>query len=211
MYQPPHFKIEDKDRLQAAMRAHPFALLVTNGIDGPFATQLPLLLAADEGEFGTLYGHVAKANPHAKAPDGDEGPALVVFQGEDAYVSPGFYESKREHGKVVPTWNYVTVHAYGRIERFDDPARLLALVTRLTDRHEASRADRWQVSDAPDAYIQSQLKGIVGFAIRIERIEGKAKLSQNRPAADRAGVIEGLMKSELAAERSVAEAMRKLG
>jgi transcriptional regulator len=210
MYQPAHFKIEDKDALHDAMRANPFAILVTNGAQGPFATHLPLLLDPAQGEFGTLYGHFAKANPHAKAPAEDEGTALAIFQGPQAYISPSLYATKREHGKVVPTWNYVTVHAYGRIDRFDDADRLLELVTRLTDQHEASRNERWYVTDAPDSFIQSHLKGIVGFALRIERIEGKAKLSQNRPEADRVGVVDGLAASELASDRDLAAAMRRL-
>jgi transcriptional regulator len=208
MYLPPHFKVEDRQVLHEAMRAHPFATLVTNGADGPFASHLPFLLDADDGEFGTLVGHVAKANPHARAPDGDEGPALVIFHGPQAYVSPAWYPSKREHGKVVPTWNYVAIHAYARIERFDDPVRLRALVSRLTDRHEASRADRWKVDDAPEAFIQTQLKAIVGLSLRIDRLEGKVKLSQNRPEADRVGVVEGLSASDLAGDQDVAAAMR---
>jgi transcriptional regulator len=210
MYQPPHFKLDDKQALHDIIRAHPFATLVTNAAAGPFATHLPFLLDPDEGEFGTLLGHVAKANPHARAPEGDEGPALVIFQGTDAYVSPSLYESKREHGKVVPTWNYVTIHAYARIERFDDPVRLRAFVSRLTDRHEAGRSDAWKVDDAPESFMQAQLKGIVGMVLRIERIEGKVKLSQNRPEADRAGVIKGLSESDRVGDQAIADEMRKL-
>ncbi|MDB5367624.1 MAG: FMN-binding negative transcriptional regulator [Rhodospirillales bacterium] len=210
MYLPPNFKVDDPQVLHEAMRAHPFATLVTNRADGPFASHLPLLLDAQDGEFGTLVGHVAKANPHARVPEGDEGLALVIFQGPQAYVSPAWYPSKREHGKVVPTWNYVAIHAYARVERFDDPVRLRALVSRLTDRHEASRTDRWKVDDAPEAFIQTQLKAIVGLSLRIERIEGKVKLSQNRPEADRVGVIDGLSQSDLAGDRDVAAAMRAL-
>lgn len=210
MYLPSHFKVEDKQALHAAIRAHPFATLVTNGADGPFATHLPLLLDAEDGEFGTLLGHVARANPHARPRQNDEGPALVMFQGPQAYVSPAWYPSKREHGKVVPTWNYVAIHAYARIERFDDPVRLRALVSRLTDRHEAPRADRWKVDDAPENFVQAQLKAITGLVLRIERIEGKVKLSQNRPEADRAGVADGLSASDLAGDREVGAAMRAL-
>jgi transcriptional regulator len=208
MYLPPSFRIDELPVLHAAIRAQPFATLVTNGAEGPFASHIPLLLDAAEGPYGTLLGHVAKANPHARAPVGDEGPALVIFHGPQAYVSPAWYASKREHGKVVPTWNYVAIHAYARIERFDDPVRLHRLVERLTDAHEAARADRWRVDDAPEAYIEAQLKAIVGLTLRIERIEGKAKLSQNRPAADRAGVVAGLAQSDAASDRAAADAMR---
>jgi transcriptional regulator len=117
---------------------------------------------------------------------------LVIFQGPDGYITPSYYPAKQEHGKVVPTWNYTAIHAYGTLEVFDDPARLLAVVTRLTNLHEAKRAQAWAVSDAPDAFVQGMLRGIIGFALPIARLEGKVKMSQNRPAADQNGVIEGL-------------------
>lgn len=207
MYNPPHFRDEDRAALHAMIGATPFCLLVSAGADGvPEATHLPMLLTADEGEHGTLYGHVARANPHwqalAAAPR-----ARVVFSGPDAYVSPSFYATKKEHGRVVPTWNYVAVHAIGTVELFDDPARLRDIVTRLTDRFEAPRAAPWAVTDAPEDFLRAHLKGIVGIRLPIEALIGKRKLSQNRSEADRAGVIAGLSASEDAAERAVAEAM----
>ncbi|GIL41028.1 FMN-binding negative transcriptional regulator [Roseiterribacter gracilis] len=210
MYLPGHFKVEDKGAIHDAMRAYPFATLVTNGADGPFASHLPLLLDGDEGEFGTLLGHVAKANRHGRVPDSDEGVALVIFHGPQTYISPSWYESKREHGKVVPTWNYVAIHAYARIERFDDPVRLHGVLTRLTDRHEAGAKEPWKVTDAPDAFIQQQMKAITGLSLRIERIEAKLKLSQNRPEADRRAMVDGLSQSDQPGDRAVADAMQRV-
>jgi transcriptional regulator len=184
------------------------ALLVTHGEQGLQASHLPLLLNTDEGPNGTLYGHFAKANPQWKElQDGAE--ALVIFAGADAYVSPGFYPSKAEDGKVVPTWNYVAVHAYGSAEVFTDAERLRSLVSALTDRHEAGRAQPWKVADAPADYIDGMLKAIVGFALPIQRLEGKRKLSQNRNAADIAGVREGLAASADAHDQALAHLMPK--
>ena len=190
MYVPPAFAETDTARLHAAMRGTGLANLVTLGPDGLMATPLLLLLDTEAGPFGTLHGHLARANPqwrHAPAQD-----ALAIFMGPDAYVSPGWYETKRQTGKVVPTWNYVTVHASGPVTFFDDPDALLDVVTRLTDRHEGSRSAPWHVDDAPPDFVRAQLKGIVGLRMEIRRLEGKWKLSQNRSDADRAGVSEGL-------------------
>ena len=163
--------------------------------------------SSDQGPNGTLYGHFAKANPQWKElQNGAE--ALVIFAGADAYVSPGFYPSKAEHGKVVPTWNYVAVHAYGTAEVFTDADRLRNLVSALTDRHEAGRANPWKVADAPADYIDGMLKAIVGFALPIQRLEGKRKLSQNRSAADIAGVREGLAASPDVHDQALAHLMR---
>ncbi len=167
---------------------------MTFGEHGLQASHLPLLLNPDEGPNGTLYGHLAKANRQWQdLQNGSE--ALVIFAGAEAYVSPGFYPAKAEHGKVVPTWNYLAVHAYGQAEVFTDAERLLTLVSALTDRHENGRAQPWKVSDAPVDYIDGMLKAIVGFALPIQRLQGKRKLSQNRSAADIAGVREGLAAS----------------
>jgi transcriptional regulator len=180
--------------------------LVTHGEQGLQASHLPLLLNTDEGPNGTLYGHFAKANPQWKElQNGAE--ALVIFAGADAYVSPGFYPSKAEHGKVVPTWNYVAVHAYGSAQVFTDADRLRTLVSALTDRHEAGRAQPWKVADAPADYIDGMLKAIVGFALPIQRLEGKRKLSQNRNTADIAGVREGLAASPDAHDQALAHLM----
>ena len=202
MYTPPAFREDDLAALRTIIREAGLSTLVTATADGIVATPMPLILEASEGPHGTLYGHIARANPQWKAePTGD---ALVIFTGPDAYISPSWYAAKREHGKVVPTWNYVTVHAYGPVAFFHDPSDLRAVVTRLTDRHEASRAEPWQVSDAPDAFTDAQLRLIVGVRIPITRIEGKRKMSQNRSEADRLGVAEGLAASPSRADRDVA-------
>ena len=194
MYTPRAFALEDLPELQQLIQHTRLAQLVTVGEQGLLASHLPLLLNPDEGPHGTLYGHLAKANPQWKdLQNGSE--ALVIFAGAEAYISPAFYPAKAEHGKVVPTWNYVAVHAYGRAETFSDGGRLLDIVSTLTDRHEGNRAQPWKVSDAPADYIDGMLKAIVGFALPIERLVGKRKLSQNRSAADMAGVRDGLAAS----------------
>jgi transcriptional regulator len=201
MYVPSQFRIDDLAGIRAAMRAAPLASLVTAGEGGLSATPLPLFLEEGGGAFGTLCGHIARANPQWRA-GATEG--MAIFMGPDAYVSPAWYATKRETGKVVPTWNYVAVHASGPGEFIEDPERLLDHVTRLTELHEAGRADPWAVSDAPGRFVAAQLRGIVGVRLHVERLEGKAKLSQNRSAADRAGVAEALGRSEAAADRAVA-------
>ena len=148
------------------------------------------MLDAAAGPYGTLYGHLARANPQWQ--DTPTADGLAIFMGPDAYVSPGWYATKRETGKVVPTWNYITVHAAGPVSFFEDTDELLDVVTRLTDRHEEGRAAPWAVSNAPAPFVAGQLKGIVGFRMPIRALQGKWKLSQNRPPADRAGVAAGL-------------------
>jgi transcriptional regulator len=202
MYIPPAFREDDLSALHAVIRRARLANLVTATAEGLLATPLPLFLMADEGPHGTLYGHMARANPQWKqAPLGE---AMVIFQGPDAYITPSWYATKREHGKVVPTWNYVAVHAYGPAEFFDDEARLLDAVTRLTTLHESPRAQPWAVTDAPEAFIRAQLRGIVGLRLPIARIEGKRKMSQNRSAADRAGVAAGLASSGRVSDHAAA-------
>jgi transcriptional regulator len=143
------------------------------------------------GTLGTLRGHISRANPQWRDFAADV-EALAIFAGPQHYISPSWYPSKEEHGKVVPTWNYVVVHAYGRLATFDDRDALLANVRALTQTHEAPRNEPWRVEDAPAAYIDGQLKGIIGVALTITRLEGKWKVSQNRPAPDRAGIVRGL-------------------
>ena len=191
MYIPPLFKEDRIDVLHAAIRAAGLATLVTLREDGLIASHVPMLLDAEPAPYGTLLGHVARPNAQARgAVPGVQ--ALVIFHGPDAYITPSWYATKRETGKVVPTWNYVAIHAYGPVEFFDDRERLRAVVTRLTERFETPRAEPWAVTDAPADFIDGMLKGIVGFALPIARLEGKWKMSQNRPAQDRAGVIAGL-------------------
>ena len=207
MYNPSSFAIKDLDELRQQLLDTRLAMVVTHGDQGLQASHLPLLFKPDEGPNGTLYGHFARANPQWKElQSGAE--ALVIFAGADAYVSPGFYPSKAEHGKVVPTWNYVAVHAYGIADVFSDAERLLKLVSALTDRHEAGRAQPWKVADAPADYIDGMLKAIVGFALPIQRLEGKRKLSQNRSAEDIAGVREGLVSSPDVHDQALAHLMR---
>jgi len=189
MYLPRHFEQPDRNALIALMRERPLATLIVATSDGPTADLIPLEFAPDDGEHGTLRGHVARANPlwrHAGAQ------ALAVFTGPEAYVSPGWYASKREHGKVVPTWNYTMVQARGTLVTVDDAPWLRALVGRLTEQHEAKQAQPWAVSDAPDDYVQQMLRAIVGIEVPLVSLVGKWKVSQNRSAADRAGVAAGL-------------------
>ncbi|MBV8926731.1 MAG: FMN-binding negative transcriptional regulator [Bradyrhizobium sp.] len=202
MYVPPAFKDDDLDNIRATIRAARLANLVTATADGPLATPLPLFLDESEGERGVLYGHVAKANPQWRsAPLGE---AMAIFMGPEAYVTPAWYATKQETGKVVPTWNYIAVHAYGPVEFFQEPERLLGVVTRLTNIHEQPRAEPWAVGDAPGDFIASQLRGIVGVRIPVTRFEGKRKMSQNRSEGDRIGVAAGLAASESPEDRRVA-------
>ena len=202
MYVPPAFREDGLAALHATMREARLANLVTATDESLVATPLPLFLAPEEGPYGTLYGHLARANPQWRLPP--TGDAMALFMGPDAYVTPSWYAAKLEHGKVVPTWNYVAVHAYGPAEFFEDPDRLLEVVTRLTNLHEQSRAEPWAVTDAPASFIRAQLRGIVGLRLPITRIEGKRKMSQNRSAGDRAGVAAGLAASDRAFERAAA-------
>ncbi|WP_210529590.1 FMN-binding negative transcriptional regulator [Rubellimicrobium arenae] len=202
MYTPPAFRLEDLAELHRTMQAVPLATFVTATDQGLLATPLPLFLVPDEGRLGTLYGHLARANPQATLAASTE--AMVLFTGPDAYVTPAWYATKPETGRVVPTWNYLAVHAYGVPEIFEDQGRLLDVVTRLTDLHEGRRAEPWSVADAPAAFIQGQLRGIVGLRLPIARIEGKLKMSQNRSAADRAGVKAGLAASPRSEDRDAA-------
>jgi transcriptional regulator len=207
MYTPPAFQIGDLPAIHAAMHAARLASFVTATADGLMATPLPLLLDETEGPFGTLYGHMARANPQWQAPV--IGEAMVLFLGPDAYVTPSWHETKRETGKVVPTWNYEAVQAFGPVEFIADGQWLLGVVTRLTERHEGKRAAPWAVSDAPEPFTQSQLRGIVGLRLPISRLEGKRKMSQNRSPADRAGVRVGLAASQDAADRAAAALIPK--
>jgi transcriptional regulator len=187
MYQPAHFVQDDPEALQRLMREHPLASLVHLGPEGLTADPIPLEFDAASGQ---LRGHVARANPLWRQADGQA--VLALFSGPQAYVSPSFYPSKALTHKVVPTWNYTVVQAHGMLRAVDDAPWLHALVTRLTDHHEAPRPLPWAVADAPDDYVRQMLRAIVGIEIAVTRLVGKWKLSQNRSAADRAGVVSGL-------------------
>ena len=191
MYQPPHFR-EDRTEVQHDLiRAHPLGLLITAGPGGLVANPIPFVVYPDPAPHGTLRCHMARGNPHwRELATVDQ--CLVVFQGPQQYITPSWYPTKRETGKVVPTWNYVTVHAWGRPQVIEDVKWLRRQIEDLTNLNEGRRPAPWLVDDAPADYLASQMKGIVGVEIRIDRIEGKWKVSQNRPAADRAGVVEGL-------------------
>jgi transcriptional regulator len=191
MYLPQAFLEDRLQVLHDAIRGCGLGLLITVTAEGPAATPVPMLLDPTAGEKGTLHAHVARANRQWR----DTLPgsrALAVFAGPNAYVSPGWYPSKQETGRVVPTWNYITVQAGGVPTFFEDADRLRALVERLTARQESGRARPWSVSDAPEPFIAQQLRAIVGVTLPIDRLEGKWKLSQNRSEQDRRGVIEGL-------------------
>lgn len=207
MYTPPAFRDEDQSSLHATMRSAQIANFVTMSTSGLISTPLPLFLEADESERGVLYGHLARGNPQWKAaPISD---ALAIFMGPDAYISPSWYASKKTDGKVVPTYNYVSVHAYGPVEFFEDADRLLSIVTRLTNLYETPRTSPWAVTDAPADFIKSQLRAIIGIRMPITRLEGKRKLSQNRPV-DLERVANELAASDRPTDRAVAETMSLL-
>jgi transcriptional regulator len=205
MYRPDYFRVDDRPRLHALMRARPFAALISSGPDGLFATHLPTVLK-DDGPFGTIECHVARANPHWKAL-GDE--VLMVFQGPQGYITPNWYPSKAEHGKVVPTWNYAVVHAHGRAEAIEDTTWLRRHVGELTAQQEAGDAKPWAVSDAPETFIAGMARAIVGIRLPIARLEGKWKMSQNREMQDREGVVEGLDLRDAGDDRDIAAAVRR--
>ena len=191
MYTPAHFAEIRVEVLHQLMRACPLAGLVTTTPAGLVADHLPLLLAEQPGPYGTLQGHLARANPvwRTAAPGAE---ALVIFQGADAYVSPGWYPTKAETGKVVPTWNYAVVHAHGPLRIINEAAWLRDHLERLTAVHEASSPTPWRLSDAPPGFVDDLLKAVVGFEITITRLEGKWKVSQNQSERNRQGVREGL-------------------
>jgi transcriptional regulator len=202
MYRPPAFAVDDVGELHDMIWHCRLANFITATSDGPMSTFLPMFLDPGEGERGVLYAHLARPNPQRKLPVIGDG--LAVFLGPDAYVTPSWYAAKAQHGKVVPTWNYVTVQARGEVEFFEDPDRLLDVVTRLTNLHEAERSAPWSVSDAPEAFIAAQLRGIVGLRMPITSLVGKRKMSQNRSEADRASVRAGLSESARETEKLAA-------
>ena len=192
MYVPKHFEESDPAVLHALVRAHPLGTWVTAGEGELVANHLPFLLDPGTGEHGTLRCHVARANPVWRSLS-TGGPSLIVFQGPERYITPSWYASKQAHGKVVPTWNYAVVHAHGMPRAIDDPLWLLQHVGQMTDTQEAGRSMPWRVADAPGEYVDSLLRAIVGIEITVTKLVGKWKVSQNRPEADKAGVVAGLM------------------
>lgn len=208
MFTPSSYKETDLDRLHGQIEQTRLAVLVTQGESGLQASHLPLLLDRSQGSNGTLYGHFARANRQWQdLANGAE--ALVVFAGADAYVSAGYYPSKADDPRTVPTWNYVAVHAWGKAEVYHDAERLLEIVRRLSDRHEQGQANPWSVDEAPADYMAGMLKAIVGFALPIERLQGTRKLSQNRSAIDIEGVRARLGDSPDPLDNQLAALMRQ--
>ncbi|MBF9231873.1 FMN-binding negative transcriptional regulator [Microvirga alba] len=204
MYQPPHFREDRLEVQHALIQAHPLGLLVTTGSTGLIANPFPFALDASASPKGTLRAHLSRANPQWRDFDPDQ-EALVIFQGTEAYITPSWYEAKRETGKVVPTWNYAVVQAYGRMTVIDDPDWLLRQIGAVTRQQEAARPEPWAVTDAPADYVAAQLKGIIGVEIEISRIEGKWKVSQNRSEADRQRVASGLRGTATDAAQQMAD------
>jgi transcriptional regulator len=209
MYLPRHFQEDRVDVIAGVIRDHPLATLVSLAEDGLLATHLPMLWDPEPAPLGTLTGHVARPNPHARV-TASHVDSLAIFTGPQAYVSPSWYPSKREHGKVVPTWNYMVVHACGPLRTIDDAAWVRTFVTRLTAIHERDQTQPWRIEDAPASFIERVLAGIVGLEMPVRRFEGKWKLSQNRADADVAGTIEGLDRRDDPSATAVADAMRVL-
>lgn len=203
MYLPAHFEQKDPAALAALMREHPLAALVHQGPQGITADHVPLEYDA---EAGVLRGHVARANPLWREAAGQ--PVLALFRGAQAYVTPSWYPSKAATHKVVPTWNYAVVHAHGTLVAHEEAPWLHALVSRLTGHHEAPRARPWAVGDAPEDYVQQMLRAVVGIEIRVERLVGKWKVSQNRSETDREGVAQGLAGGESEDSRRMAALVR---
>jgi transcriptional regulator len=191
MYVPPLFEETRLEVLHELIHAHPFATVVTLSAGGINANHVPLHLCRDHGPFGALRGHVARSNPmwSDRVQDVE---ALAIFHGAHDYISPSWYPTKREHGRVVPTWNYAVVHAYGALRVIDDPVWLRSLLEDLVSRHEARSAVPWSVADAPPEFVARMIESIVGFEIAISRLNGKWKVSQNQPAVNRTGVVDGL-------------------
>jgi transcriptional regulator len=208
MYLPSHFEETRVDVMRELVRNHALGALVTSGPDGLTANHIPFNLDAEPAPFGTLRAHVARANPVWREFSADV-EALVIFQGPQTYITPSWYATKKESGKVVPTYNYMVVHAHGVMRAIDDAAWLREFVGGLTDRMESARAQPWAVTDAPEAFIAAQLRAIVGIEIKLTRLVGKWKVSQNRNDADRAGVVAGLRESGDANLEKMADAVER--
>jgi len=208
MYLPKHFEETRVEVLHELIRTHPLGTLVTLAPDGLDANHIPFEVDPDPAPFGTLRAHVARANPVWRSLSRDTR-ALAIFQGPDSYISPSLYPTKQETGKVVPTWNYVVVHAHGPLRAIEDRAWLREFVEKLTNRHEAGRPAPWKVTDAPAAYIDELLASIVSLEMPIVRLEGKWKASQNRPASDVNGVVEGLLQAGSESANAMAGIVRR--
>jgi transcriptional regulator len=208
MYLPSHFEETRAEVLRQLIRSHPLGTLVTFGADGLNANHVPFEFDPEPAPLGTLRAHVARANPVWRETSKEVDP-LVIFQGPQIYITPSWYHTKKETGKVVPTFNYIVVHAYGAMRIIEDADWLRKFVGRLTERFEAARAQPWAVSDAPDEFVSMQLRAIVGIEIAMTRLIGKWKTSQNRPAADQIGVVAGLRESDDAVAQAMAAAVEQ--
>ena len=208
MYIPKHFEETRVEVLHELIRAHPLAALVINTRDGLDANHIPFEINPEPAPFGALRGHVARSNPVCRQVSPDV-QALAIFQGPNTYVSPSWYPSRQETGKVVPTWNYAVVHAYGRLRVIEDRTWLRRLVERLTYEHERAVGNPWSPSEAPANFIDEQLNAIVGLEMPIERMIGKWKVSQNRLQQDQDGVIEALRQEDSEAGRGIADLIRR--
>ena len=207
MYLPSHFEVTDVTALHALIREHPLGAIVTNGPQGLEANHVPFEIDPEPAPHGKLLAHVARANPLWRRTDADS-EVLVIFQGPSGYITPSWYPTKKETGKVVPTYNYAVVHAYGRLRAIEDRQWLRAFVEHLTDRHESARAEPWHIGDTPASYIDQMVGAIVGIEVTVTRLVGKWKMSQNRTPADRLGVAAGLEASASADDRAMARLVR---
>ncbi|MCQ2031579.1 FMN-binding negative transcriptional regulator [Stutzerimonas zhaodongensis] len=208
MYSPAAFRIDDLTDMHEQIEATPLAILVSHGPQGLSASHLPFLLDRGAGKYGVLRGHFARSNPQWQDLAGGA-EVMAIFPGASAYVSPGYYPSKVRDHKAVPTWNYVTVHAWGHAEVFDEPTRLRELVRELSDHHERDQPQPWSLADAPADYLDAMLRAIVGFELPIERIAGKQKLSQNQSVENRAGVRDALAASPMPSANEIARLMAR--
>ena len=210
MYTPAHFAETDTEVLYSFLQQQPFATLVTNGADGPEATHVPMVFHPETGARGVLRCHLARANGQWMTVQSAM-PVLAIFQGVDHYITPSWYPTKQEHGKVVPTWNYVAVHVRGRARLFEDQSELMAHLRTLTKQQEQAFEQPWSDADAPPSYIEALTKAIVGIEIAIDRIEGKCKVSQNQSESNQAGVVAGLTRLHSPESLRMAQLVKQRG
>ena len=208
MYIPKHFEVTDVDMMHEQIREYPFATLVTASVNGLNANHIPMHLITTPEPYGTLLGHVARANPILEDING-KNQSLVIFHGPNAYISPSWYETKKEHGKVVPTWNYVVVHAYGNLQVVDKPEWLRAQLETLTDQNESQFSEPWTVADSPAEFTEKLLESIVGIEMNITKLIGKWKVSQNQPLQNRESVVEGLSSNAQLGALKMAELVKE--
>jgi transcriptional regulator len=210
LYNPRWFKEDNVEALQDEVNRLSFGTIITLTKSGMVASHVPMLVDRSRGELGTLFGHVARGNAQWRD-SSPGGQGLAVFLGPDAYISPSWYKTKKETGEVVPTWNYVAIHVRGPVSFFEETERIRGIVTKLTGHHEADSKKPWEVTDAPADYIDGELKQIVGFEMPIAKIEGKWKMSQNRPKSDREGVVTNLLERDRLRDEEVSREVQRRG